>query len=135
MTLSLNEIRGFAKSKVAVIKTSIAHMTVEALRGALKISKKLEEDGTYTVKTALGITSVETEGASTFSGIPAEKVDDLIETLTGQAKSGAYDSQLLAAQKKVAEIANKTKATREAKKAAAEAAPEAPSDAEVAASL
>lgn len=135
MALDLNKIRGYAKSKVAVIKVGIAFMAIAALREALKVTKKLEEDGTYSVKTSLGITAVETEGASSFVGIPAEEVDEFVETITGLAKSGAYDSQLLAAQAKIKEIGEKTKATREAKKAAAVAAPEAPSDEEVAASL
>jgi len=111
-------------------KVTLVMMTIVALREQIKVTPKEKEDGSVELKITLGITPLKVlptkDGkVNKFTLLPADLVptkeaaiEEAIKVVMDQAKTGAFDVELAASQKLLAETAVKTKATREAKKAA-----------------
>lgn len=128
-----------ATGAAAKVTVTLVMMTIVALREQIKVTPKDKEDGSVEFKITLGILPLKVlptkDGkVNKFTLLPTDLVptkEVAIEAATkavmDQAKTGAFDEELKAAQKVLAETAVKTKATREAKKAAkaADTVPEA----------
>ena len=112
-----------ASGEKAPTKT-IASLSVEELRGKVKVTSKAQEDGTFVVKVNLGVLPVPTyDGAKKFEGVPADVVEAEIAELERDIAAGMFDVSLVAVQAQLAVSGEKAKASREAKKAAKDSAP------------
>lgn len=119
-----------ATGTAAKVTVTLVMMTIVALREQIKVTPKDKEDGSVEFKIMLGILPLKV--LPTANGktnkftllqedlVPTKEsaIEAAMKAVMDEAKTGAFDEELKAAQKVLAETAVKTKATREAKKAA-----------------
>jgi len=118
MSKTLSGLKNFKASAAVVVAVTLATMTLEQLRTAFKVTSKPNEDGTVNLRTTLGILPLPTvDGDSSWKNVPAGDAEVYTKEIYAEGLNGVYDQALLETQKKLVASAEKTKATRAAKKA------------------